>query len=140
MVDLDRVKLKLGAIFGLIGSTILLIAGLTAMSINRYMVAEGNIPIIIPYITAIVTSAVAALGIFGAVLVFRDNFNGYTILLLAGIIGIIGNFVPIYAWDSGYGYIQTFYLAGSGAFIDLVFMVVGGVLGFALAEKKERKE
>lgn len=139
-MDSQRVKPKVGAIFGLIGATILLIAGLSAITLNRYMVNEGNIPIFVPYIIAIVTSAVAALGIYGAVLVFRDTFTGYTFLLLAGIIGIIGTFIPIYAWDSGWGYIQTFYLIGSAAFIDVVFMVIGGILGFALAEKKERDE
>lgn len=138
-MDEERVKLKIGAVFGLIGATILLIAGLTAMTMNRYMVEQGDLPIFVPYITAIVTSAVAALGILGAVSVFRDNNTGYTFLLVAGIIGIIGTFIPIYSWDSGWGYIQNFYLTGSAAFIDVVFMVVGAVLGFAFAEKKERE-
>ena len=140
MIDVDGVKLKLGAIFGFIGSTILLIVGLGSFTMNRYMIASGNVPIFIPYITSIVTSAISAFGMYGAVMVFRDNFTGYTFLLLAGIIGIIGTFIPIYAYVEEWGYTNTFYLSGSGAFIDLVFMVVGGILGFALAEKKERKE
>jgi len=104
------------------------------------MVEQGDVPIFIPYITAIVTSAVAAFGIFGAVSVFRDNYTGYTFLLLAGIIGIIGTFIPIYTYTDQWDWSYSFYLTGSAAFIDVVFMVIGGVLGFALAEKKERDE
>jgi len=140
MVDVDRVKLKLGAIFGFIGAVILLIVGLSAMSISSWMVQSGYVPIFIPYITAIVTTAISALGMYGAVLVFRDNFTEYTFLLLAGIIGIIGTFIPIYSYVDEWDWSYTFYLSSSAAFIDLVFMVVGGILGFALAEKKERKE
>ena len=140
MVDVDRVKLKLGAVFGFIGATILLIVGLSVMTMSRYMVEQGDVPIFVPYITAIVTSAISAFGLYGAVLVFRDNYTGYTILLLAGIIGIIGTFIPVYTYTDQWDWSHSFYLSGSGAFIDVVFMVVGGILGFALAEKKERNE
>jgi len=34
-MDAERIKLKIGAVFGLIGASILLIAGLTAMTMNR---------------------------------------------------------------------------------------------------------
>jgi len=131
---------KIGAILGLVGSVILLIVGLSAISMSRLMYNPVDFPIFIPYITAIVTSAISALGIYGAVLVIRDDFSGYTFLLLAGIIGIVGTFIPIYSYDVGYGYIQLFYLSSSFSFIDLVLMVVGGILGFALAEKKETIE
>ena len=77
---------------------------------------------------------------YGAVLVFRDHFEGYTFLLLAGIIGIIGTFIPIFSYIDEWDWVYTFYLSSSAEFIDLVFMVVGGVLSFALAEKKEREE
>jgi len=140
MVDFDQVKPKLGAIFGLIGSVILLIVGLSSMTMNQYYVSYGDVPIFIPYITSIVTSAVSALGMFGAVLVIRDDFKGYTFLLLAGIIGIIGTFIPIYVYIDEWDWAYTFYLSSSAGFFDLVLMLVGGILGFALAEKEERKE
>jgi len=140
MVDLDKVKPKLGAIFGLIGSVILLIVGLGSFTMNSYMYSYGSVPIFIPYITSIVTAAISALGMYGAVIVFRDDFTGYTFLLIAGIIGIIGTFIPIYVYIDEWDWAYTFYLSSSGAFIDLVFMLVGGILGFALAEKKERNE
>jgi ABC-type molybdate transport system permease subunit len=139
MVDLDKVKSKLGAKIGLIGSVILLIVGLSSASMAS-MYYEVGYPIYIHYIQAIVTAAISALGMFGAVLVFRDNFTGYTFLLLAGIIGIIGTFIPIYVYIDEWDWTNTFYLSSSAAFIDLVLMLVGGILGFALAEKKERNE
>ena len=136
---MDLKQVKIGAVFGLIGAVILLIVGLASFTTSR-MYSYGNIPIFIPYITSIVTAAVAAIGIYGAITVIRDNPTGYTFLLIAGIVGIVCTFIPIYAYDDGYGWIQTFYLSTSGMFIDLVLMLVGGILGFALAEKKERIE
>ena len=132
---------KIGAIVGLIGSVILLIVGLTQISFASIAYYDPSFPVFIRYITAIVTAAISALGIYGAVLVIRDDPSGYTLLLIAGIIGVVGTFIPIYAYDyGGYGYIQNFYLAASFGFVDVVLMIVGGILGFALAEKKERKE
>ena len=131
---------KIGAILGFIGGVILLIVGLSGISMSLNMYSPGFVPIFIPYITAGVTSAISAMGLYGAVLVIRDNFSGYTFLLIAGIIGIIGTFIPIYSYDDGYGWIYSYYLTSSFSFIDLVLMLIGGILGFALAEKKERKE
>lgn len=132
---------KIGAVAGLIGSVILLIVGLSTISMTRLSYyPDPNYPTILPYIVGAVTSAVSALGIFGTVLVFRDDHTGYTWLLLAGIIGIIGTFIPIYSYDMGYGYIFTTFLVNTALYSDLVLMTVGGILGFALAEKKEREE
>ncbi len=131
---------KIGAILGFIGAVILLIVGLSGISMSINLYGPGFVPIFIPYITAGVTSAISAMGLYGAVLVIRDNFTGYTFLLIAGIIGIIGTFIPIYSYDAGWGYIQLFYLSSSFSFIDLVLMLIGGILGFALAEKKETIE
>ena len=130
---------KIGAILGLNGAGILLIVGLFGISIAR-MGYSPYIPPVIPYITGVVTIAFSACGIVGAVLVFRDNSVGYVYLLTAGIAGVICTFIPIYIYDHGYGYIQAFYLCSTAVYIDLVLMLMGGILGFALVEKKERKE
>ena len=131
---------KIGAILGMIGSTIFLIAGLFTISRGRssYM---PSYPIIIPYITGSVTLVLSVCGMAGSVLVFRDStLAGYIMLLTAAVVGIFGTFFPIYAYDQGWGYIQYFYLSGSALYSDLVLMLVGGILGFALADKKERQE
>lgn len=130
---------KIGAILGLNGAGILLIVGLFWISMAR-MVYSPNIPPLINYITGGVTIAFSACGIVGAVLIFRDNSVGYVYLLIAGIAGVICTFIPIYVYDQGYGYIQTFYLCSTALYADLVLMLMGGILGFALPEKKERKE
>ena len=132
---------KIGAIIGLIGSVILLIVGLYMISMARLLYYPiPGFPAFLPYIIGGVTIVFSACGLTGAVLVFRDNPIGYIFLLVAGIVGIIGTFIPIYTYDTGYGIIITFYLSSTLLYADLVLMVVGGILGFALAEKKERKE
>lgn len=133
-------KTKVGAVLGIIGSIILLIVGLSQISFTTMGFYDPGFPAFVYYITAGVTSAVSALGLYGSLMVIRDDHSGYTFLFLAGIAGIVATFIPIYAYDHGYGYIQTFFAGASFGFIDLVLMLVGGILGFALAEKKERKE
>ena len=132
---------KIGAIIGLLGSIILLIVGLSGISMSRLEYTfDPNYPTFVSYIGRGVTIAISAFGLFGSILVFRDNNIGYTILLVAGIAGIIGTYTPIYIYVTEWGYIRTFYLSNSFLYVDLVLMLVGGILGFALAEKKERKE
>ena len=131
---------KVGAILGLIGSVILLITGLFWISMSR-LIYSPSIPFIIPYISGGVTIAISAIGITGTVLAFRDiNIAGYILLLVAGILGIIGTFIPIYIYDTGWGYLEFFFLSNTLLYGDLILMLVGGILGFALGGKKERKE
>ncbi len=131
---------KIGAILGMIGSTIFLIVGLFGLTLARIGYnPDPNFPIIISYITALLTIALSACGFVGSILVFRDLPMGYIILLVAGIVGIVGTLVPVHVYDMGYGYVYYTYLINTAMYIDLVLMVVGAVLGFALAEKKERQ-
>jgi hypothetical protein len=128
---------KIGAILGLSGSIILLIVGLAGISLSRSLSQpDPNYPAFLPYTIGGVTIAISAFGLFGTILIFRDNNFGFTILLIAGIVGIVCTFIPIYNYVSEYGYTHTYYLSNSLLYIDLVFMVVGGTLGFALVEKK----
>ena len=115
---------KIGAIIGMIGSTIFMIVGLFGLAMARVMyIPDPYLPDILPYITALTTLALSACGI----------------LLCAGIIGIVGTLIPIHAYDDGYGWVYFTYLVNTAMYIDLVPMVVGAVLGFALADKKERQ-
>ena len=127
---------KIGAILGLIGSFILLIVGL--YTIRLIYNPDPNFPVILPYIIGGTTIAISAFGISGTVLVFRDYSFGYIFLLVAGALGVIGTFIPIHSYDAGYTIYIT-YLSNSFIYIDLVLMVLGGILGFVLADKKERK-
>jgi len=133
---------KVGAILGLVGSVLMLLVGLFTISIGRlplFIPPDPNFPIIVPYIAGGLTVAISAFGLTGAVLAFRDYNFGYIFLLVAAVLGVIGSFIPIYSYDSGY-IIYTTNLNNTLVYIDLVLMVLGGILGFALADKKERKE
>ena len=131
---------KIGAILGMIGSTILMVTGLFSISMGRsgYM---PSYPLILPYITGGVTVVLSVCGMAGSVLVFRDStLAGYIMLLTAAALGIFGTFFPIYAYDEGWGYIRYFYLCNTALYSDLVVMLIGGILGFALGDKRERQE
>jgi len=131
---------KIGAILGMLGSTIFLITGL--FSISRFRpYYDPSFPLFLPYITGGATIALSVWGIVGSVFVFRDTPTaGYIILLTAATLGIFGTFFPIFAYDEGWGYIQIFYLCNTAIYSDLVLMLVGGLLGFALVDNRERQE
>ncbi len=130
---------KIGAILGMIGSTIFMVVGLFSLSFTR-MYIGSSIPILAYIIAGGTTTALAACGIAGSVLAMRGDFTtGYTILLVAAAIGIFGTFFPIYSYDEGWGYIQYFYLCNTAMYADLVPMLVGAILGFALVDNRERR-
>ena len=128
---------KAGAILGLIGSTLLLIAGLAVLAMSRTAYhPDPNFPLILPYITSLTTIALSACGLAGTILAFRDVNWGNILILCAGMVGIIGSFLPIYIYEnSGYYYFQ--YLVSTLLYADLVLMIVGGILGLSLAPKKK---
>ena len=132
----------LGTILGLMGSTILFIGGLQLVAYFRYNYSIYNIEFLFN-INGITTTLIGAFGIFRSVLAIRDDARGYTYLLVAGAVGVVGTFIPICVYELRWIYpthIHILYLISTYYYVDLILMVVGGVLGFALAEKKERKE
>lgn len=129
---------KIGAIVGLVGSVILMVVGFYGVTIGRMIYSSyPDYPIFILYITSLVTIGLSAFGVAGSVLVFRDQFWGYIFLIAAGIVGIIGSFIPIYTYDVGYGYFIYTYLNNTALYADLALMIVGAILGFGLKEKRE---
>ena len=131
---------RVGAILGLIGSTLLLIVGLSGIALSRvlYSTYPPDYPIFLFYIISGTTIAWSSIALYGIVKIYRDDENGKLYLLMAGIVGIIATFIPIYFYDIGYGYIQIFYLSSTFMYADLVLIVVGGILSYALVDKKER--
>ena len=59
-------------------------------------------------------------------------------LLVAGIMGILGSLFPISISIAGGILLHIFYLIDTFLYVDLVFMLMGGILGLALAQKKVR--
>lgn len=79
------------------------------------------------------------MALFSSVILLRGHKVGYIILLIAAIGILVSIFIPIFSYDPyGYGYIQVVYLNGT-AFIDLVLMLIGGIYGVALPDKKDRQ-
>lgn len=129
-----------GAIVGLIGSIILLVVGLTGITLVRSIYyLSPDYPYFIVYINSGVTIALSAFALYGVIKQFKQEKAGREILLIVGIVGIIASFIPIYFYDQGYGYIQTFFLGGTFVYIDLVLILVGGILGYALTGKEEER-
>lgn len=123
-----RLMVKVGAILGIIGSILFLIVGLYTILISRLLY------------TGITNIILGSLGILGVVLAFRDiKIAGYILLLLAGVAGFIGSFIPLYVWDD-HGYLRFYYLCGTALNVDLILMIIGGIFGIALVDKKERKD
>jgi len=74
------------------------------------------------------------------VLAFRDiKIAGKILLLLAGVAGFIGSFIPLYVWDD-HGYLRFYYLCGTALNVDLILMIIGGIIGYVFGDKKERKD
>ncbi|MFX1356277.1 MAG: hypothetical protein ACFFA8_03250 [Promethearchaeota archaeon] len=134
---------KISPALSLLGGTILLINGLVGSQISSYELY--NYYIIFRYINAGVTCAWAGLAIYGAVLSFKGRASGKTLMIIAAIGGIIGTFIPIYRQFIPYeygggGYTRIVKLNGSAMFVDLVFILIAGILGYTLTERKASTE
>lgn len=128
---------KIGAILSSIGSTITLIVGLSTVSMARTAyLPDPSIPAFLPYITGIATVLVSVISLTGSALAFKGFRWGYIFVLVAGFGGLVCTFLPIYVYDTGYG-LYMIYLVNSYIYADLVLMIVGGILGFALVDKRE---
>jgi len=133
MPKVDRAKVIAGV--GLLGGAILLIYGLTLTRIY-YSTDES---FIFRYISGIVTVLWAALALISSVLLLRGNKKGYIILLIAAVGGLIGNFIPIFSYNPctiQYPCLQVIYLNSTAGYFDLVLMLIGGIYGVALTDKK----
>ena len=60
--------------------------------------------------------------------------------MISGIGGIVGTYIPIFFYDTGFGFIQLFYLSGTGNFTDIVLILLGAILIYALKEEELDRE
>ncbi len=130
---------KVGAILGLVGSVLMLSNGYNVWSFSLCVYPPGPYAFL-KYIVGGVTMVIGVFGMSGSVLALGDCTYGYIFLLVAGVLGVIGTFIPIRIIDFGSGYLSITYLSTTLIYIDPILMIVGGILGLALADKKERKE
>jgi len=127
---------KAGPIVGLHGGVVMIINGLSQMQgILMVYLFPQSIPLLIRIISFLVTIAWGALGVSGAVLSLRNRKEGFTLMLTAGIGGIVGAFIPIYIYDTGYYFIIIF-LNNTLIFIDVVLILIGAILTIALVKRE----
>ncbi|MFW9894632.1 MAG: hypothetical protein ACFFD7_02395 [Candidatus Thorarchaeota archaeon] len=127
---------KVGSFISLLGGILLLRWGLEySLFIRNFTI---DITTTFRYIHLVVTLIWSSLAIVGSVIVLRGDNKGYKFCTISGIGAIVGTFVPIFFYDTGFGYIQFFYLSGTGNFTDIVLILLGAILGYALEEKEIR--
>lgn len=129
---------KVGSFISLLGGILLLRWGLEYSMFIKNLTIDNTTPF--RCISLIVTLFWSCLAIVGGVMVLKGNEKGYKFCLISGIGGIVGTFIPIFFYDSGFGFIQVFYLSGTGNFIDVVLILLGAILGYALREEEVRRE
>ncbi|MFX0076067.1 MAG: hypothetical protein ACFE96_11530 [Candidatus Hermodarchaeota archaeon] len=132
---------EIGAVFGLIGSMILLSVGISRISdLHLPTFPYPDIPVGTLYIQAIAIILISVFGLIGAILALKDNLFGYPCLLVAGIGGLVGTFFPIYMSFAGGFLIEIYFMIDSLQYIDIVLIIVGGLLGLILRENEKRKD
>lgn len=128
---IDIKNLKPEAFIGLLGGILLLRWALLATPLNYF-----DITTIFRIISSIVSALWSFLAIIGSVRILKGNDKGYILLLISGIGGTIGTFIPILFYDGGYGTILIYYLSGTSNYTDLILIILGGILGFAFNEER----
>jgi len=129
---------KVGSFISLLGGILLLRWGLEySVFIKNFVI---DITTSFRYIHLIVTLFWSSLAIVGSVMVLRSNNIGYKFCMISGIGGIAGTFIPIFIYDTGFGFNQLFYLSGTGNFTDIVLILLGAILIYALREEEVRRE
>lgn len=135
---------KVGAILGIIGSSILTIVGLyTLLTRGTPIMAYNEMirPIDAYLKVGAVTTILGTCGIVASRLVFKiklvkNRLWGYIFLLIVGIVGIYGASTPTYRIVIGYDrpvpVIEYAGLNQTAFYFDLVLMVLGGILGIAM--------
>jgi len=129
---------KVGSFISLLGGILLLRWGLE----YSLFIKNFDIDITTPfrYINLIVTLFWSSLAIVGSVMILRSNNIGYKFCMISGIGGIVGTYIPIFFYDTGFGFIQLFYLSGTGNFTDIVLILLGAILIYALKEEELDRE
>ena len=138
-------KLIIGPILALIGGIIMLF--------TSYLVFRGIVSVvenlaiggltwedvgfnpILMYVRLILTIFWGILGIIGAIIAFIGKKLGSFLVLIGGILGSIGYFVPLGTISMGIGTPSPVFLSGSFFLVDTVIMIIGGLLGIIFVKK-----
>jgi hypothetical protein len=131
---------KSGYILGLIGGTIMLVFGLEDIQLNMSIIILGGLTSPIPLYARVLNLVVpivwGVLGITGAVIGLRGTQMGDYLMLIAGIGGLAGTFIPIAMYEMVPSYMVPVFLNGSFIYIDVILMILGGILSIALRTRE----
>lgn len=125
MVELVKGKLLVGPILVLIGGVMLITAcfvGYTRFAPTLAVLPRLHISFITPLILGI-------LSIVGAILALIGKTSVNYIIIIIGLVGTIGMFLPFAFYGLG-AYLLVYQLA----FIDPVLVLIGGILGVVTKE------
>jgi len=131
-------KALVGPILGVIGATLLVIAGfvgfgaqaLIAALISPLTFADIGLDPTLLTMNSVLTLVWGLLGLIGAILAFTGKKIGVYLMLIFGLIATVGMFVPI----GSYTIIISIpiNMNSSMFFVDPVLLLLGGILGLAL--------
>ncbi|MFX0073863.1 MAG: hypothetical protein ACFE96_00360 [Candidatus Hermodarchaeota archaeon] len=136
-------KAKVGPILGIVGSAILLIAGFMAFGTQALIEAQlsllgltwadiGFDPSIF-MIRGLITVLVSLLGVIGAILALVGKKVGAFLLLIAGIVAVVGSFIPMATMTIAMVPIPVT-LIYPFFYVESFLMLIGGILALALKE------
>ncbi|MFW9877730.1 MAG: hypothetical protein ACFFG0_31975 [Candidatus Thorarchaeota archaeon] len=123
MVEFIKGKLLIGPIVAIVGSVMLLSGGILGLYIPEIQVILAFFPEL--YLTFVLPIILGIVGIAGAILVIVDRKFGNIIVILAGLIAIIGMFIPI---------LVVYPLVMSLFYIDPFLILIGGIIGIVIRE------
>ena len=134
-------KGKVGPILGIVGASLLLIAGFIALGAQGLMEialasagltwADVGFDPILFTVRSALTLVFALVGLIGAILGLMDKKIGVYLMLIFGLVATVGMFIPIGSLTIGY---MTFPVTMNGAllFVDPILILLGGILGLFL--------
>ena len=84
------------------------------------------------YLSIIFTFLWGILVILGAIFVFFNIKLGGILMIIFGILGLVGSFIPIDYWMMAPGYYLLVTLNKTFFYIDVILSVIGGILSLVL--------
>ena len=136
-------KALVGPILGVIGATLLTVAGFIGFGLMATLQAllatygltwadVGLDPSLLN-VSAILTLVWGLLGLIGAILAFLGKKIGVYLMLIFGLIATVGMFIPIGTYTILLVSIPV-NMNTSMFFVDPILLMLGGILGLALKE------
>jgi len=127
MVELVKGKLLAGPILALIGSIMLLVAGLIGVGNPFITLLMAVIPSIV--LAFVMPLILGIFGLLGAILAMIGKKYGNYLTLVIGLVAVVGTFIPVYTI-----LFLSIPLVLTLAFIDPFLVLIGGIAGVAIKE------